>query len=174
MPVEAVVAVIPADRVLVVDRRLALIPDRRRDVTLRLRWTTRILWRGLGVAMTFLGALTVEAWRLSRRAWAAGSPGVARTSRRSGAEAVRLGSEATRLVRSVPWQSYGRSARSATTRLSHARSIRSSHRHPTSSGRRSAGNPSDKARTSSKRLGIRDRCKMSKTQLKSAVGRHHR
>jgi hypothetical protein len=192
MPVEAVVAVIPADRVLVVDRRLALIPDRRRDVTLRLRWTTRILWRGLGVAMTFLGALTVEAWRLSRRvvvalmaltaeawrlsrrAWAAGSPAVARTSRRSGAEAVRLGSEATRLVRSVPWQSYGRSARSATTRLSHARSIRSSHRHPTSSGRRSAGNPSDKARTSSKRLGIRDRCKMSKTQLKSAVGRHHR
>ena len=44
--------------------------------------------------------------------------GVGRLSRRGGSEAVRLGGEATRLVRSVPWQSYGRSARSATTRLS--------------------------------------------------------
>lgn len=138
MPTEAVVAVIPADRLLVVDRRLALMPDRRRDVTLRLRWSARILCRRLGVAITVLRALTGEAWRLSRRAWAVGLPAVGRTSRRGGREAVRLGSEATRLVRSVPWQSYGRSARSATTRLSRARSTRSSRRHTPSSGRRKA------------------------------------
>ena len=183
MPTAAVVEVIPADRLLVVDRRLALLPDRRRDVTVRLLWTARILRRRLGAAMAFLGALTAEAWRLSnsawavaspavgrtsrrggseavrlgsvamtslgdlmgaawrlssrtlvalraeawrlsQRAWAVGSPAVARTSRRSGSEAVRLGGEATRLVRSVPWQSYGRSARSATTRLSRVRSTR--------------------------------------------------
>jgi hypothetical protein len=146
-------------------------PDRRRDVTVRLHWTARIVRRRLGVAMTSLMALTAAAWRLSRRAWAVGlpavertslrvlealmvrtaaawrlsrrawavgSPTVERTSRRGGREAVRLGSEATRLVRSVPWQSYGRSARSAKTRLSHARSTRSSRGHTTSSGKRKA------------------------------------
>ena len=167
MPTAAVVAVIPADRLLVVDRRLARLPDRRRVVALRLRWTARILWRGLDATMAFLGilaaeawrlcrrvfvvfiALTTEVWRLSRRAWAVGSPAVARTSRRGGSEAVRLGSEASRLVRSVPWQSYGRSTRSATTRLSQARSSRSSRRHTTSSGRRNASSSSDEARRTS-------------------------
>jgi hypothetical protein len=215
MPSAAVVEVIPADRLLVVDRRLALFPDRRRDVTVRLLWTARILRRGLGAAMAFLGALRAgawrlsrsawavaspavgrtsrrggseavrlgsvamtflgdfmgaawrlgsralvalraEAWRLSRRAWAVGSPAVGRTSRRGGSEAVRLGGEATRLggeatrlVRSVPWQSYGRSARSATTRLSRARSTRSSRRRTTSSGRRKATSSSDEARRTS-------------------------
>src|SRR5205807_1847249 len=67
---------------------------------------------------------------LTRRAWAHGSPAVARTSRRGG-------SEAARLVRSVPWQSYGRSARSATNRLSQARSSRSSRPRTTSSDRSS-------------------------------------
>jgi hypothetical protein len=110
MPAEAVVAVVPADQLLVVDRRLAGLPDRRRAVALRLRWTGRVLWPGLRVATTFLLALGAEAWRLSRRAWAVGGPAVARTSRRGSSEAVRLGSEASRLVRSVPWQSYGRSA----------------------------------------------------------------
>ena len=101
MPAEAVVAVVPADRLLIVDRRLALLPDRRREATLRLRRTAGILWRGLAVAMTFLGALSAEVWRLSRRAWAVGSPAVARTSRRGGSEAVRFGSEATQSVRTA-------------------------------------------------------------------------
>ena len=61
---------------------------------------------------------------------------VARTSRRGG-------NEAARLVRSVPWQSYGRSARSATTRLSQARSSRSSRPRTTSSGRSSGKSSAD-------------------------------
>jgi hypothetical protein len=128
MPAAAVVAVVPADKQLVVDRELAGLPDRRRDAILRLSWTGRLLWRGLGAAMAYfmalaaaawgLGrrvlvafmALTAEAWRQSQRGWAVIWPTVARTSRRGGSEAVRLGGEASRLVRSVPWQSYGRSA----------------------------------------------------------------
>jgi hypothetical protein len=148
VPTAAVTTVIPADRVLVVDRRVTRMPDRRRDVTVRLHWTARFLRRELGVALTLLGALTVEAVRLSRRAWAVGSPAVARASRRGGSEAVRLGGEATRLARSVPWQSYGRSACSAMPRLSQARPARSSRLHSTSLAGRE-GRSSDNARTSS-------------------------
>jgi hypothetical protein len=122
------VAVVPADRLLVVDRRLAGLPDRRRHMTLRLRWAGHALSRGLAVAMTFLGALVAGAWglgrriavsvraltaggrRLSRRAWAAGAPAIAQTSRKGGSEVVRMGAGASRMVRSVPWQSYGRTA----------------------------------------------------------------
>src|SRR5207253_11145050 len=121
VPTSAVIAVVPSEQVLVVDRRRRISPDRRRDLSLRLRWTARVLRRILVVGLGILLALAVEVFELTRRAWIKGSPVVARTSRRGGTEAVRL-------VRSVPWQSYGRSARSATTRLPRGRSIRSSRR----------------------------------------------
>jgi hypothetical protein len=134
VPTSAVIAVVPSEQLLVVERRRRLSPDRRRDLSMRLRWAARILRRGLVVALGLVMALVAEALQLSRRAWTTGSPAVARTSRRGG-------SEAARLVRSVPWQSYGRSARSATTRLSQARSSRSS-RPRTTSSRRSSGRSS--------------------------------
>jgi hypothetical protein len=143
VPTSAVIGVVPSERLLLVDRRRrGLTPDRRRELSLRLRWTGRLVWRGLAVALTLVAALSAEAFSLGRRAWAAGSPAVARTSRRGG-------NEAARLVRSVPWQSYGRSARSATTRLSQARSSRSLRRRTTSSTRSSGSSSSDEARTTS-------------------------
>jgi hypothetical protein len=138
----AVVAVVPSDRLLVVEGRRRVVPDRKRNVNVRLRWTGRMLRRGVVVGLGLLAALGAGMWRLSRRAWTAGSPVVVRTSRKGG-------SEAARLVRSVPWQSYGRSARSATTRLSQGRSIRSSRLRTTSSDRSSASSSADEARTTS-------------------------
>jgi hypothetical protein len=143
VPTSAVIAVVPQEKVLVVARRRRLTPDRSRELSLHLRWSARVLWRVLVVSAGLLAAFVVELLRLGREAWIAGSPVVARTSRRSG-------SEAARLVRSVPWQSYGRSARSATTRLSSAaRSTRSSPRRTTSSGRSSGKSSSERARTTS-------------------------
>jgi hypothetical protein len=143
VPTSAVIAVVPAEQVLVVGhRRRTAMPDQRRDLSLRLRWGARIVRRVLVVSVGIAAALAADLVGLSRHAWSRGSPVVARTSRRGG-------SEAARLVRSVPWQSYGRSARSATTRLSQARSTRSSRRPTTSSTRRSAKNSSDEARTTS-------------------------
>src|SRR5690348_3860383 len=139
VPTSAVIAVVPQEKVIVVDRRRRIGPDRRRDLALRLRWTARILRRGLVVGLGISLAVGAELTRLSRLAWRRGSPALARTSRRGGSEAVRL-------VRSVPWQSYGRSARSATTRLSRAPSIPSSRPRTTSSGRSSAKSSSDEAR----------------------------
>jgi len=142
VPASAVIAVVPQDQVLVVDRRRRVMPDRRRDVSVRLRWTARVVRHGLVLGMGLLVAIADETFRLSRRAWSTGSPVVVRTGGRGGTEAARL-------VRSVPWQSYGRSARSATTRLSQARSTRSSRPRTTSSGRSSAKSSSDEARTTS-------------------------
>jgi hypothetical protein len=142
VPTSAVIAVVPAERLLVVDRRRRLMPDRRRNTSLRLRWTARVLRRVLVVGLGIAAALTADLFRLSRRAWTQGSPVVVRTSRRGG-------SEAARLVRSVPWQSYGRSARSATTRLSPGRSRRSSPLRTTSSDRSNGKSSADEARTTS-------------------------
>src|SRR5215471_12088508 len=142
IPTSAVIAVVPQEQVLVVDHRRHLMPDRKRDLSLRVRWTARVLWRVLVVALGLLASFAIELAQLSRRAWVAGSPVVARSSRRGGSEAVRL-------VRSVPWQSYGRSARSATTRLSAARSNRSSRPRTTSSGRSSGKSSRDETRTTS-------------------------
>ncbi len=142
VPTSAVIAVVPQEQVLVVDRRRRTSPDRRREMTLRLRWTARVLRRGLVVGLGISIAVAAELSRLSRLAWSTGSPAVARTSRRGG-------SEAARLVRSVPWQSYGRSARSATTRLSRGRSTPSSLPRTTSSGRSSGKSSADEARTTS-------------------------
>ena len=130
VPTSAVIAVVPQEQLLVVDHRRRITPDHRRNLSLRVRWSARVLRHMLVVTLGLLASFSVELWRLGRRAWSEGSPVVARTSRKGG-------SEAARLVRSVPWQSYGRSARSATTRLSAARSSRSSRRPTTSSGRRS-------------------------------------
>ena len=143
VPTSAVIAVVPQEKVLVVDRRRRRVtPDRRRDLSLQLRWSARVLRRVVVVGLGLLASFSLELLQLSRRAWTEGSPVVARSSRRGG-------SEAARLVRSVPWQSYGRSARSATTRLSAARSSRSSRRPTTSSGRRSGKSSADEARTTS-------------------------
>jgi hypothetical protein len=142
VPTSAVIAVVPAEQLLVVDRRRYLMPDRKRDFTLRLRWSARVLHRVVVVSLGLLAALLAELLQWARRAWTEGSPVVARTSRKGG-------SEAARLVRSVPWQSYGRSARSATTRLSQAHSQRSSRPRTTSSGRSSGKRSSDRARSTS-------------------------
>jgi hypothetical protein len=142
VPTSAVIAVVPQEKLLVLDRRRRIGPDRRRKLSLRLRWSARVLTRVVVVALGLLASFALELLQLSRRAWTRGSPVLARTSRRGG-------SEAARLVRSVPWQSYGRSARSATTRLSAARSRRSSRPRTTSSRRSSEKSSGDRARTTS-------------------------
>ena len=142
VPTSAVVAVVPQEKLLVVDRRRRISPDRRRSLVLRARWGARVFARVVIVALGLLASFALELLQLSRRAWTRGSPVVARTSRKGG-------SEAARLVRSVPWQSYGRSARSATTRLSAARSSRSSRRRTTSSRRSGEKSSADRARRTS-------------------------
>jgi hypothetical protein len=142
VPTSAVIAVIPQEQVLVVDRRRHLMPDRKRDLILRLRWSGRVVRRVLVLGIGILAALTADLLRMGRRAWVDGSPVVARTSRKGG-------NEAARLVRSVPWQSYGRSARSATTRLSQGRSARSSRRRTTSSDQSNGSSSPDRARRTS-------------------------
>ncbi|HUZ14854.1 MAG TPA: hypothetical protein VMU72_01595 [Gaiellaceae bacterium] len=62
---------------------------------------------------------------------------------------VRAGKETVRLVRSLPWQQYGRSVRSVTTRLWQDISTRLSLLLTTSSGRNSARRSSKRARTTS-------------------------
>ena len=133
VPTSAVIAVVPQEKVLVVGRRRRLMPDRKRNLSLRLRWSGRVLQRILIVSLGLFAALIAELLHWSGRAWKEGSPVVARTSRKGG-------SEAARLVRSVPWQSYGRSARSVTTRLSADRSSRSSRPRTTSSARSNGRN----------------------------------
>jgi hypothetical protein len=143
VPTSAVIAVVPSEGVLVVDhRRRRRVPDRSRDATLRLRWSLRVLQRVLVVGIGIFVALTGGLFRLGRRAWVVGSPVVARASRRSGSGAVRL-------VRSVPWQSYGRSARSASTRLSRDISGRLSRPRTTSSDESSEKSSSGEAGTTS-------------------------
>jgi hypothetical protein len=150
VPASAVVAVVPAERLLVVGhRRRRVARNRKRSPSPLLHSSARVLKRVLaaGAGVVAVGAWLVAAFaaallRQGRRAWLEGSPVVARTGRRAG-------SETARLVRSVPWQSYGRSARSATTQLSRAASNRWSHLRTTSSGRRSEKSSADEARTTS-------------------------
>lgn len=142
VPTSAVIAVIPQEQLLVLARRRRLRPERRRDLSLHMRWSARVVRRVLVVTLGLLASFALELLQLSRRAWTEGSPVVARSSRRGG-------NEAARLVRSVPWQSYGRSARSATTRLSAARSSRLSPRRTTSSRRSNGKSSADETRTTS-------------------------
>jgi hypothetical protein len=76
IPTSAVIAVVPAEQVLVVDKRRRLMPDRKRDVSLRLRWGARVLRRVVVVGLGVLGAVTTELLAQGRRAWTAGSPAV--------------------------------------------------------------------------------------------------
>ena len=135
IPTSAVVAVVPSERLLVVSRGSAHEPRPLRVASVRLRWGLRLLLRRSGPALRSfvrfaLPRLEAAAVLLLRLA-------------------VRGGVEAVRLVRSVPWQRYGRSVRSATTRLLQARSMPSSLRRTTSSGRSSANGSTDEARTTS-------------------------
>ena len=113
VPTSAVIAVVPAEQLLVVARGSQALPDRRRDLSLRLRWSGRVLGRALVVGMRASCLVRAELLQLVRQAWTHGSPVVARTSRRGG-------------PRRRGWYGQcrgsdtGRSARSATTRLSQA------------------------------------------------------
>src|SRR5215471_5399786 len=78
VPTSAVIAVVPQEKVLVVDHRRRVMPDRKRDLSLRLRWSARVLWRILVVSMGLLASFTVELLELSRCVWSEGSPVVAR------------------------------------------------------------------------------------------------
>src|SRR5262249_58673651 len=91
IPTSAVIAVVPQEQVLVIDRRRHVMPDRQRDLSLRFRWSTHVLWRVLVVGVGLLASFTVELVQLGRRAWIKGSPVVARTSRRGGGGGGRLG-----------------------------------------------------------------------------------
>src|SRR5215469_5462760 len=64
VPTSAVVAVIPSEQLLIIDKRRRLMPDRKRDVSLRLRWTARVAVRGVGVALRFVGVLSAAIWEL--------------------------------------------------------------------------------------------------------------
>ena len=149
VPASAVVEVIPSERVLVVAGGTRGRPARTQDTRVRTHEMRGQLRRALGraghfaVAVGFLlMGLAMLLARLAREAWRAGAPVVASASKRGGKESVRL-------VRSVPWQQYGRSARSATTRLSQGRSTPSSRRRTTSSGPSSEKSSGDAARTTS-------------------------
>src|SRR5919106_6029461 len=45
VPTSAVIAVVPQEKLLVVDRRRRIDPDRKRNVNLRLRWSARVVKR---------------------------------------------------------------------------------------------------------------------------------
>ena len=60
VPTSAVIAVVPQEKVLVVDRRRRLMPDRKRSLSLRLRWSGRVLGRVLIVGLGLLAALIAE------------------------------------------------------------------------------------------------------------------
>jgi hypothetical protein len=143
VPASSVVEVIPAERVLVVaggSRGIAL--PKQHEWRDRVQ---RLLRRGghVAVAVGFL-LLGLATWlvRLAGAAWRVGFPLAVAAGKRGGKDSARL-------VRSVPWQQYGRSARSATTRLSQARSTRSSPRRTTSSEQSSSKSSGDAARTTS-------------------------
>src|SRR6516165_7261208 len=65
VPTSAVIAVIPQEEVLVVDHRRRVMPDHRRDLSLRLRWSTRVLWRAPVASLALLAAFSLELLRLS-------------------------------------------------------------------------------------------------------------
>jgi hypothetical protein len=142
VPAASIVEVIPSERTLVVAGGSRSTSLRKSETSDRLRRVLRLAGH-FAVAVGFL-LLGLAVWlaKLAREAWRVGAPVVASASKRGGRESVRL-------VRSVPWQQYGRSARSAMTRLSQVRSIPSSPRRTTSSETSSAQSSGDAARTTS-------------------------
>ena len=144
VPITSVLEVVPRERLIVVAGRRATKPtaERRRDMRRRLgravtAATQVAVARGI-VVLRIAASLAL----LAREAWRAGHPIAVTAARRGGKETVRL-------VRSVPWQRYGRSARSATTRLWQDLSSRSSRRRTTSSETRSETSSRERARTTS-------------------------
>lgn len=152
VPASAVVEVVPSERLLVVGRqrrarpRPSLRSEKNRQ---RARTVLALTRRGLVLAGSLTGVVSVRLARLAREAWRVGYPLAVAGGRRGAAAGWRGGREAVRLVRSVPWQEYGRSARSATTRLSQASSSRWSRRRTTSSEPSSGTSSADAARTTS-------------------------
>jgi hypothetical protein len=140
VPTSRVVAVVPAERALVVERGPSRTAARARvagNASARgSAVAARLAARGGVAAARLLAFLLAHGWRLTRRGVAVASPHVARAARDGGTHTVRL-------VRSVPWQRYARSARSATTRTWQARSQISSHRRTTSSTTSSGGGSED-------------------------------
>src|SRR2546421_6755647 len=60
VPTSAGIAVVPQEKLLVVDRRRRLRPDRERNLSLRLRWSRRVLRRVPIVTPGLLAALIAE------------------------------------------------------------------------------------------------------------------
>lgn len=159
VPTSAVVEVVPSERLLVVERppRARAMPSVRRRKTgersrkagERSRKALALAWRALVAldALTLLAAVRLV--ELAREAWRVGRPVAVSASKRGVSAGRRGGRESVRLVRSVPWQEYGRSARSATTRLSQARSNHSSPRRTTSSEPPNANGSADGTRSTS-------------------------
>ena len=112
VPTAAVISLVPAEQLLVVARGGRALPDRRRDLTLRLRRSRRV-WDELSSWGWGFSPRSCSSGAAGRQAWTHGSPVVARTSRRGVPR--RRG-----LVRSRRWPRSARSARSATTRQSPA------------------------------------------------------
>src|SRR5262252_6822807 len=54
VPTSAVIAVVPQEQVLVIDHRRRLMPDRKRDLRLRLRWSAGVVWRILVLTLGLL------------------------------------------------------------------------------------------------------------------------
>ena len=136
VPAAAVVEIVPAERVIVLGRPHAERTQATRDHALRL---ARSALAVTGVVLVEIGTTTA---RLCCEAWRVGAPAAVAGSRWAGRESVRL-------VRSVPWQQYGRSVRSVTTRLWQGVSTRSSRLRTTSSARISAWRSARRARSTS-------------------------
>jgi hypothetical protein len=152
VPTEAVVEVVPSERLLVIGRRArarAAPSVRRREASARIRPVLRLAGRGLVALGALLLLAAVRLAALAQAAWRVGYPLALKAGKHGAAAGKRGGRESVRLVRSVPWQEYGRSARSATTRLSQASSSQLSRRRTTSSERRSEKSSGDGARTTS-------------------------
>ena len=162
--VPSVAWVVPAERLLIVERLNERAPARRP----RRQPEVRRRAEAIGGASVVLGRLSAAAAR--RAALATGvlflafaddavravAPVAQRLLRRFGLELLRLSSllaaaasNGTRLVRSARWRRSGRSERSASTRRSPVRSRSSSRRRTTSSRRSNAPNSSSAAGTTS-------------------------
>lgn len=152
VPTSAVVEVVPSERLLVVEkpRRVRTVsPVRRQRARERSGKAVALTGRGLVAFGGLLLGAGIQLGKLARSAWRVGQPIAVAAGKRGAAAGIRGGRETVRLVASVPWQEYGRSARSATTRLSQASSSRLSRPRTTSSETPSAKSSADAARTTS-------------------------
>lgn len=98
----SVVAVVPSDRLLVVEKKES-------TAAVRARIAGRVAGRGSVLFARLLALLASHGWRLTCRGCAFAWPHAVRLTREGGTHTVRL-------VRSVPWQRFARSALSGTTK----------------------------------------------------------